>query len=129
MELLRTLLSRTLGLGGDKPEPVLDELSLQGVSRFLKSDRCRDTGNTGNGDGNGDPPRTGRGQREDQAWRGDDGNGGDTGTPGTAGQREWGKGGRSGNGVHLGLHSARGKGQFWGSRGQIWGSPLCPPPR
>ncbi|KAM4752050.1 NAD-dependent protein deacetylase sirtuin-2 isoform 6-T6 [Cyanocitta cristata] len=41
MELLRTLLSRTLGLGGDKPEPVLDELSLQGVSRFLKSDRCK----------------------------------------------------------------------------------------
>ncbi|XP_062370463.1 NAD-dependent protein deacetylase sirtuin-2 [Cinclus cinclus] len=41
MELLRTLLSRTLGLVGDKPEPVLDELSLQGVSRFLKSDRCK----------------------------------------------------------------------------------------
>ncbi|NWV76937.1 SIR2 deacetylase, partial [Dasyornis broadbenti] len=41
VELLRTLLSRTLGLGGDKPEPVLDELSLEGVSRFLKSDRCK----------------------------------------------------------------------------------------
>ncbi|XP_021401323.2 NAD-dependent protein deacetylase sirtuin-2 isoform X3 [Lonchura striata] len=41
MELLRTLLSRTLGLGGDKPEPVLDELSLPGVSRFLRSDRCK----------------------------------------------------------------------------------------
>ncbi|XP_058715889.1 NAD-dependent protein deacetylase sirtuin-2 isoform X3 [Poecile atricapillus] len=41
MELLRTLLSRSLGLGGDKPEPVLDELSLQGVSRFLRSDRCK----------------------------------------------------------------------------------------
>ncbi|XP_056366203.1 NAD-dependent protein deacetylase sirtuin-2 [Oenanthe melanoleuca] len=41
MELLRTLLSRTLGLGGDKPEPVLDELSLRGVSRFLQSDRCK----------------------------------------------------------------------------------------
>ncbi|NXR23840.1 SIR2 deacetylase, partial [Cinclus mexicanus] len=41
VELLRTLLSRTLGLVGDKPEPVLDELSLQGVSRFLKSDRCK----------------------------------------------------------------------------------------
>ncbi|NXK70596.1 SIR2 deacetylase, partial [Sylvietta virens] len=56
VELLRTLLSRTLGLGGDKPEPVLDELSLQGVSRFLRSERCRDTGNgdgTGNGGGNG----------------------------------------------------------------------------
>ncbi|NXM37568.1 SIR2 deacetylase, partial [Gymnorhina tibicen] len=53
VELLRTLLSRTLGLGADKPEPVLDELSLQGVSRFLKSDRCRDSRNTGNGDRNG----------------------------------------------------------------------------
>ncbi|NXW67314.1 SIR2 deacetylase, partial [Hirundo rustica] len=52
VELLRTLLSRTLGLGRDKPEPVLDELSLPGVSRFLKSDRCRDTGN-GGGTGNG----------------------------------------------------------------------------
>ncbi|NXQ38284.1 SIR2 deacetylase, partial [Catharus fuscescens] len=41
VELLRTLLSRTLGLGGDKPEPVLDELSLRGVSRFLKSERCK----------------------------------------------------------------------------------------
>ncbi|NXE99801.1 SIR2 deacetylase, partial [Menura novaehollandiae] len=41
VELLRTLLSRTLGLGGDKPEPVLDELSLQGVSRFLRSERCK----------------------------------------------------------------------------------------
>ncbi|XP_017695082.1 PREDICTED: NAD-dependent protein deacetylase sirtuin-2 [Lepidothrix coronata] len=41
MELLRTLLSRTLGLGGDKPERVLDELSLDGVSRFLRSERCK----------------------------------------------------------------------------------------
>ncbi|CAN8177089.1 unnamed protein product [Coccothraustes coccothraustes] len=41
MELLRSLLSRTLGLGGDRAEPVLDELSLAGVSRFLKSDRCK----------------------------------------------------------------------------------------
>ncbi|NXD31482.1 SIR2 deacetylase, partial [Spelaeornis formosus] len=41
VELLRTLLSRTLGLGGDRAEPVLDELSLQGVSRFLRSDRCK----------------------------------------------------------------------------------------
>ncbi|XP_027562662.1 NAD-dependent protein deacetylase sirtuin-2-like, partial [Neopelma chrysocephalum] len=62
MELLRTLLSRTLGLGGDKPERVLDELSLDGVSRFLRSERCTGywergalgTGGTGNGDaGNG----------------------------------------------------------------------------
>ncbi|XP_059728673.1 NAD-dependent protein deacetylase sirtuin-2 isoform X3 [Haemorhous mexicanus] len=41
MELLRSLLSRTLGLGGDRAEPVLDELSLAGVSRFLKSERCK----------------------------------------------------------------------------------------
>ncbi|XP_074387938.1 NAD-dependent protein deacetylase sirtuin-2 isoform X2 [Zonotrichia albicollis] len=39
MELLRALLSRTLGLGGDRAEPVLDELSLAGVGRFIKSDR------------------------------------------------------------------------------------------
>ncbi|NXU94960.1 SIR2 deacetylase, partial [Xiphorhynchus elegans] len=54
VELLRTLLSRTLGLGGDKPERVLDELSLDGVSRFLRSDRCMgDTGSTGRDTGNG----------------------------------------------------------------------------
>ncbi|XP_066064871.1 LOW QUALITY PROTEIN: NAD-dependent protein deacetylase sirtuin-2-like [Chamaea fasciata] len=41
MELLRTLLARGLGLGGDRAEPVLDELSLRGVSRFLRSDRCK----------------------------------------------------------------------------------------
>ncbi|XP_041336724.1 NAD-dependent protein deacetylase sirtuin-2 [Pyrgilauda ruficollis] len=41
VELLRTLLSRTLGLGGDRAEPVLDELSLAGVSRFLGSGRCK----------------------------------------------------------------------------------------
>ncbi|NWW73995.1 SIR2 deacetylase, partial [Climacteris rufus] len=77
VELLRTLLCRTLGLGGDKPEPVLDELSLQGVSRFLQSDRCRDTGNIGNGDG---------GHRErggDLEW----GRGNEGGTLGMGGQR------------------------------------------
>ncbi|XP_065715493.1 NAD-dependent protein deacetylase sirtuin-2 isoform X1 [Patagioenas fasciata] len=41
MELLRNLLARTLGLGGDKPERVLDELSLEGVGRFLSSERCK----------------------------------------------------------------------------------------
>ncbi|XP_055556086.1 LOW QUALITY PROTEIN: NAD-dependent protein deacetylase sirtuin-2 [Falco cherrug] len=41
MELLRNLLSRTLGLGGEKPEKVLEELTLEGVSRFLQSDRCK----------------------------------------------------------------------------------------
>lgn len=44
VELLRALLSRTLGLGGDRAEPVLDELSLAGVGRFIKSDRCTGTG-------------------------------------------------------------------------------------
>ncbi|XP_062494368.1 NAD-dependent protein deacetylase sirtuin-2 isoform X2 [Pezoporus occidentalis] len=41
MELLRSLLSRTLGLGGEKPEKVLEELTLEGVSRFLQSERCK----------------------------------------------------------------------------------------
>ncbi|XP_030331013.1 NAD-dependent protein deacetylase sirtuin-2 [Strigops habroptila] len=41
MELLRNLLSRTLGLGGEKPEKVLEELTLEGVSRFLQSERCK----------------------------------------------------------------------------------------
>ncbi|NWZ97844.1 SIR2 deacetylase, partial [Nesospiza acunhae] len=41
VELLRALLSRTLGLGGDRAEPVLDELSLAGIGRFIKSDRCK----------------------------------------------------------------------------------------
>ncbi|XP_064359043.1 NAD-dependent protein deacetylase sirtuin-2 [Dromaius novaehollandiae] len=41
MEFLRNLLSRTLGLGGEKPEKVLDELTLEGVSRFMQSEKCR----------------------------------------------------------------------------------------
>uniref|UniRef100_A0A8V5GHI6 NAD-dependent protein deacetylase sirtuin-2 n=2 Tax=Melopsittacus undulatus TaxID=13146 RepID=A0A8V5GHI6_MELUD len=39
MELLRSLLSRTLGLGRAEPEPVLEELTLEGVSRYLQSPR------------------------------------------------------------------------------------------
>ncbi|KYO48947.1 NAD-dependent protein deacetylase sirtuin-2 [Alligator mississippiensis] len=41
MEFLRTLLSRTLGLGGEGPEKVLEELTLEGVSRFMLSDQCK----------------------------------------------------------------------------------------
>ncbi|XP_049649876.1 NAD-dependent protein deacetylase sirtuin-2-like isoform X2 [Accipiter gentilis] len=41
MELLRSLLSRTLGLGKEKPEEMLDELMLEGVSQFLRSERCK----------------------------------------------------------------------------------------
>ncbi|XP_074713845.1 NAD-dependent protein deacetylase sirtuin-2 isoform X2 [Strix uralensis] len=42
MELIRNLLWRTLGLGGEepeKPEKVLDELTLEGVSRFMRSEK------------------------------------------------------------------------------------------
>ncbi|XP_032062999.1 NAD-dependent protein deacetylase sirtuin-2 [Aythya fuligula] len=41
MELLRSLLARTLGLGSEPGERVLDELSLPGVARFMRSERCR----------------------------------------------------------------------------------------
>ncbi|XP_066840842.1 NAD-dependent protein deacetylase sirtuin-2 [Anser cygnoides] len=41
MELLRSLLARTLGLGSEPAERVLDELSLPGVARFVQSGRCR----------------------------------------------------------------------------------------
>uniref|UniRef100_A0A8D0GB86 NAD-dependent protein deacetylase sirtuin-2 n=1 Tax=Sphenodon punctatus TaxID=8508 RepID=A0A8D0GB86_SPHPU len=40
MDFLRNLLQRTLGLGSDKPEKVLEELTLEGVSKFLQSERC-----------------------------------------------------------------------------------------
>ncbi|XP_069801177.1 NAD-dependent protein deacetylase sirtuin-2 [Dendropsophus ebraccatus] len=39
MDFLRDLFSRTLGIG--TPEKVLDELSLEGVGRFLLSDKCK----------------------------------------------------------------------------------------
>ncbi|KAF7242317.1 NAD-dependent protein deacetylase sirtuin-2 [Varanus komodoensis] len=41
MEFLRNCLSRTLGLGSEKPEKVLDELTLEGVSKFMLSDKCK----------------------------------------------------------------------------------------
>ncbi|XP_060114264.1 NAD-dependent protein deacetylase sirtuin-2 [Heteronotia binoei] len=41
MDFLRNLFSRTLGLGSEKPEKVLDELSLEAVSRFMLSEKCK----------------------------------------------------------------------------------------
>ncbi|XP_056652110.1 NAD-dependent protein deacetylase sirtuin-2 isoform X2 [Monodelphis domestica] len=41
MDFLRNLFSRTLGLGSEKREKLLDELSLEGVTRFIQSDRCQ----------------------------------------------------------------------------------------
>uniref|UniRef100_A0A6J0T628 NAD-dependent protein deacetylase sirtuin-2 n=1 Tax=Pogona vitticeps TaxID=103695 RepID=A0A6J0T628_9SAUR len=41
MEFLKNLLSRTLNLGSEKPEKVLDELTLEGVSRFMLSEKCK----------------------------------------------------------------------------------------
>ncbi|KAH0631550.1 hypothetical protein JD844_005923 [Phrynosoma platyrhinos] len=41
MDFLRNLLSRTLNLGSDKPEKVLDELTLEGVSRYMLTDKCK----------------------------------------------------------------------------------------
>lgn len=40
MDFLRTLFTQTLGLGSQK-ERLLDELTLEGVSRYMKSERCR----------------------------------------------------------------------------------------
>ncbi|XP_067412819.1 NAD-dependent protein deacetylase sirtuin-2 isoform X2 [Emydura macquarii macquarii] len=41
MDFLRSLLSRTLGFGSEKPEKVLDELTLDGLSRFMQSEKCK----------------------------------------------------------------------------------------
>ncbi|XP_061453629.1 NAD-dependent protein deacetylase sirtuin-2 [Rhineura floridana] len=41
MDFLRNLLSRTLGLGSEKPEKVLDELTLEGVSKFMLTEKCK----------------------------------------------------------------------------------------
>uniref|UniRef100_F6U2S4 NAD-dependent protein deacetylase sirtuin-2 n=1 Tax=Monodelphis domestica TaxID=13616 RepID=F6U2S4_MONDO len=41
VDFLRNLFSRTLGLGSEKREKLLDELSLEGVTRFIQSDRCQ----------------------------------------------------------------------------------------
>lgn len=40
MDFLRNLFSQTLGLGSQK-ERLLDELSLEGVARYMQSERCR----------------------------------------------------------------------------------------
>nr|XP_006982033.2 NAD-dependent protein deacetylase sirtuin-2 isoform X1 [Peromyscus maniculatus bairdii] len=40
MDFLRNLFSQTLGLGSQK-ERLLDELSLEGVTRYMQSERCR----------------------------------------------------------------------------------------
>lgn len=39
VDFLRNLFSSTLGLGS--PEKVLDELSLEGVARYIKSGKCK----------------------------------------------------------------------------------------
>uniref|UniRef100_A0A8C2SQZ5 Uncharacterized protein n=1 Tax=Coturnix japonica TaxID=93934 RepID=A0A8C2SQZ5_COTJA len=41
VELLRNLLARTLGLGTEKPERLVDELSLAGIARYMQSEKCR----------------------------------------------------------------------------------------
>ncbi|XP_078001926.1 NAD-dependent protein deacetylase sirtuin-2 isoform X2 [Phascolarctos cinereus] len=41
MDFLRNLFSRTLGLGSGKREKLLDELSLEGVAKFIQSDQCQ----------------------------------------------------------------------------------------
>lgn len=40
VDFLRNLFSQTLGLGTQK-ERLLDELTLEGVSRYIQSDRCK----------------------------------------------------------------------------------------
>lgn len=40
MDFLRNLFSQTLGLGSQK-ERLLDELTLEGVTRYMQSERCR----------------------------------------------------------------------------------------
>ncbi|XP_015196298.1 NAD-dependent protein deacetylase sirtuin-2 isoform X1 [Lepisosteus oculatus] len=41
MEFLRNLFSQTLGLGSGSREKVLDELSLEGVARYIQSGNCK----------------------------------------------------------------------------------------
>ncbi|XP_043938289.1 NAD-dependent protein deacetylase sirtuin-2 isoform X2 [Protopterus annectens] len=41
MEFLRNLFSRTLGIGSEKPEKVLDELTLEGIAQYMLSDKCK----------------------------------------------------------------------------------------
>ncbi|XP_074075111.1 NAD-dependent protein deacetylase sirtuin-2 isoform X1 [Macrotis lagotis] len=41
MDFLRNLFSRTVGLGSGKREKLLDDLSLEGVTKYIQSDRCQ----------------------------------------------------------------------------------------
>ncbi|KAM6428712.1 NAD-dependent protein deacetylase sirtuin-2 isoform 1-T1 [Liasis olivaceus] len=41
MEFLRNLFSRTLGFGSEKPEKVLEELTLEGVTKFMLTEKCK----------------------------------------------------------------------------------------
>ncbi|XP_069500316.1 NAD-dependent protein deacetylase sirtuin-2 isoform X2 [Ambystoma mexicanum] len=41
MDFMRNLLSRTLGLGSEKPEKVLDELTIEGVAKFMQNEKCK----------------------------------------------------------------------------------------
>ncbi|XP_039181043.1 NAD-dependent protein deacetylase sirtuin-2-like isoform X1 [Crotalus tigris] len=41
MELLQNLFSRTLGFGSEKPEKVLEELTLEGVTNFILTEKCK----------------------------------------------------------------------------------------
>ncbi|XP_026571115.1 NAD-dependent protein deacetylase sirtuin-2 [Pseudonaja textilis] len=41
MEFLRNLFSRTLGFGSEKPEKVLEELTLEGVTNFILTEKCK----------------------------------------------------------------------------------------
>ncbi|XP_070805708.1 NAD-dependent protein deacetylase sirtuin-2 isoform X2 [Pituophis catenifer annectens] len=41
MEFLRNLFSRTLGFGSEKPEKVLEELTLEGVTNFMLTEKCK----------------------------------------------------------------------------------------
>ncbi|KAL7980755.1 hypothetical protein Chor_001909 [Crotalus horridus] len=44
MEFLRNLFSRTLGFGSEKPEKVLEELTLEGVTNFILTEKCKAIG-------------------------------------------------------------------------------------
>ena len=46
MDFLRNFFSQTLGLGTQK-ERLLDELTLEGVSRYMQSERCKSPARTG----------------------------------------------------------------------------------
>uniref|UniRef100_A0A8C6Y9Q8 NAD-dependent protein deacetylase n=1 Tax=Naja naja TaxID=35670 RepID=A0A8C6Y9Q8_NAJNA len=41
VEFLRNLFSRTLGFGSEKPQKVLEELTLEGVTNFILTEKCK----------------------------------------------------------------------------------------